>query len=217
MSAWIVPPSFARGMPFFSAAAMYCASAMAGRTVDRHRGRDVAHVDAVEEHFHVGERVDRHAAPSNLAARLRRVGIVAHQGRHVEGDGEPVLSVLEQKVIALVGLSGISEAGELAHRPETIPVAVGVDPPRVRILARPRQIGREIETGDVLRRVDRLERYVGDRAVDGARTGAFSRTPLLRGLLPAPLLFLKSRIRRRCQAARRVRSSSLRVYRSSVS
>ena len=28
MSAWIVPPSFARGMPFFSAAAMYCASAM---------------------------------------------------------------------------------------------------------------------------------------------------------------------------------------------
>ena len=81
-------------MPFFSAAAMYCASAMAGRAVDRHRGGDVAHVDAVEEHFHVGQRVDRDAALADFAARLRRVGVVAHERRHVERDREPVLTLL---------------------------------------------------------------------------------------------------------------------------
>ncbi len=43
----------------------------AGRAVDRHRRGDLAHVDAVEEHFHVGQRIDRDAALADLAARLR--------------------------------------------------------------------------------------------------------------------------------------------------
>jgi hypothetical protein len=66
----------------------------ARRTVDRHRSRDLAHVDAVEEHFHIGQRVDRDAALADFAARFRRVGVVSHQGRHVEGDREAVLALL---------------------------------------------------------------------------------------------------------------------------
>ena len=38
-----------------------------GRRVDRHRGRDLAHGDAVEERLHVVERVDRHALAPDLA------------------------------------------------------------------------------------------------------------------------------------------------------
>ncbi len=47
--------------------------------------RDPAEGDAVEEPLHVGERRDRHALAADLAARLRVVGVVPHQGRHVEG------------------------------------------------------------------------------------------------------------------------------------
>ena len=39
-----------------------------GRTVDRHRRRDRAHVDAVEERLHVAQRVDRDAALADFAA-----------------------------------------------------------------------------------------------------------------------------------------------------
>ena len=97
----------------------------AGRPVDRHRRRDLAHVDAVEEQLHVGERVDRDAALADLAARLRRVGVVPHQRRHVERHREAVLPVLEQEMIALVRLRGRAEAGELAHRPQPVAIAVG--------------------------------------------------------------------------------------------
>ena len=39
-----------------------------GRTVDRHRRRDRAHVDALEEHLHVAHRVDRNAALADFTA-----------------------------------------------------------------------------------------------------------------------------------------------------
>ena len=136
-------------MPFFSAAAMYCASAMHAGSVDRHRRRDVAHVDAVEEHLHVGERVDRDAALADFAARLRRVGVVSHQRRHVERHREAVLAVLEQEMIAFVGLARRAEAGELAHRPKPIAIAVGVNAARIRIFTRPREVARQIEMREI--------------------------------------------------------------------
>jgi hypothetical protein len=57
------------------------------------------------------------------------VGVVAHQGRHVEGGGEPGLALVEQVMEALVGLLDGAEAGELAHRPEPSPIHRGVGPP----------------------------------------------------------------------------------------
>ena len=63
------------------------------------------------------------------------IGVIPHQGRHVEGDREPLLAVLEQVVEALVGLLDGAEAGELAHRPEAAPVHRLVWPPGERELA----------------------------------------------------------------------------------
>ncbi len=100
--------------------------------VDRHRRRDLVERDAGEELLHVRERVDGDALAPDLAERLRVVGVVAHQGRHVEGGREPGLAVLEEVAEAHVRLLGRAEAGELAHRPELPAVHRGVDPARVR-------------------------------------------------------------------------------------
>ena len=43
-----------------------------------------------KQRLHVVERVDRHADPPDLARGHRVVGVVAHLGRQVEGDREPV-------------------------------------------------------------------------------------------------------------------------------
>ena len=88
------------------------------RGVDRHRGGDAAQRDPVEELLHVVEAVDGDALAADLAEAARVVGVVAHQGRHVEGGREAGLAVVEQVVEALVGLLDRAEAGELAHRPE---------------------------------------------------------------------------------------------------
>ena len=89
-----------------------------------------------EELLHVLERVDGDALAPDLAERLRVVGVVAHQGRHVEGRREPGLAVLEQVAEARVRLLGRAEAGELPHRPEPPAVHRGVDAARVREGAR---------------------------------------------------------------------------------
>ena len=64
------------------------------------------------------------------------VGVVAHQGREIERDREPGLSALEQELVALVGVLGGAEAGELAHGPEPAAVHRGVDAAGERELAR---------------------------------------------------------------------------------
>ena len=97
------------------------------RAADRHGGRDVPEVDAIEEHLHVGGAVDRDAAVADLAEALRVVGVAAHQGRHVEGDRQTATAAAQDHLVALVGLLGVAEAGELADRPRTAAVAAGVD------------------------------------------------------------------------------------------
>ena len=162
-------------MPFFSAAAMYCATRDRGRAVDRHRRRDVAHVDAVEEHLHIAQRVDRDAALADFAARLRRIGVVAHQRRHIERDRESVLPLLEQESDSArwsawrcrSRQTGASSTAGRDSRWDGCRACTGTRPARA---DRAQDRG-----GGVVRPVDRLERDVGDRAVDraGARPTAF--------------------------------------------
>ena len=108
-----------------------------GRAADRHRRGDVAERDAVEEHVHVGGRVDRDAAVPDLAERARVVGVAAHQGRHVERDRQPAAAGAEDHPEPLVGLLGVAEAGELPDRPGPAAVAGGVQPAGERELPRP--------------------------------------------------------------------------------
>ncbi len=105
------------------------------RGVDRHRGADPAERDSLEELFHVVEAVDGDALAADLAEAADVIGVVAHQGRHVERGREPGLAVVEQVVEALVGLLDRPEPGELAHRPEPPPVHRRVGTAGERVLA----------------------------------------------------------------------------------
>ncbi len=89
-----------------------------GGAVDGHGGGDLVERDPVEQGLHVGEAGDGHAALPHLALGAGMVGVVAHQGREVEGDGEAGLAALQQELVALVGVLRGPEPGELPHGPE---------------------------------------------------------------------------------------------------
>jgi hypothetical protein len=72
--------------------------------------------------------VDGDAAVADLAERARVVGVAAHEGRHVEGDREPAAAGGQDHLVALVGLLGVAEAGELPDRPRPAAVAGRVEP-----------------------------------------------------------------------------------------
>ena len=67
---------------------------------------------------------------------MRVVGVVAHQRRQVEGHRKSGLALLQQVVVAAIGLLRRGEAGELPHGPELAAIHVAVDAARVRELAR---------------------------------------------------------------------------------
>ena len=181
MSVWTVPRSRVERDALLLADAGVEREQHRRRAVDRHRGRDLAERDPVEERLHVGERVDRHALAPDLAERARVVRVVAHQRRHVERRREARLAVLEQVAEALVRLLRRPEAGELAHRPEPAAVHRRVDAARERIRARPAEVALVVEL-DVLGRVERLVLDAGDRREElalalGRRLVALAATP----------------------------------------
>src|SRR5690606_39889470 len=74
---------------------------------------------------------------ARLAERARVVGVAAHEGRHVEGDREPAAPGREDHLVALVGLAGVAEPGELPDGPGPPPVAGRVQAAGERELPRP--------------------------------------------------------------------------------
>ena len=102
--------------------------------IDGHGGGDVGQRNLVEEHFHVGERTDGHAAFADFAFGERVVGVVAHQRGQIERDGEAGLALREQISKARVGVFGGAEAGKLAHGPEPAAIHRGVNAAGVRRL-----------------------------------------------------------------------------------
>ncbi len=107
--------------------------------VDRHRRRDAVERDLREQAPHVGDRVDRHADPSDLASRHRVIAVVADLGRQVEGDRESARSLSEQVAVALIRFVGVREAGVLAHRPQAALVHLAIDAAREREVRRVRR------------------------------------------------------------------------------
>src|SRR5262249_5956951 len=57
------------------------------RCIRRHRRADLIKRNTFEERFHVGERIDRHAAFTNLAHRHRVIRVVSHQSWKMKRDG----------------------------------------------------------------------------------------------------------------------------------
>ena len=105
------------------------------RRVDGHRDRGLFQIDAAEKNFHVFERIDGHAALADLAFAGGMVGVVAHQRGQIEGDGESAAAMLQQIFVALVGLLGRGEAGELPHGEKLAAISGGVNAARVGWLA----------------------------------------------------------------------------------
>ena len=58
---------------------------------------------------------------ADLAEAHGVIGVAAHQGGHVEGDAEAAPAAAQDHVIALVGLLGVAEAGELPE--DSVPYA----------------------------------------------------------------------------------------------
>src|SRR5665809_107684 len=122
-----------------------------GRARDRHRGRDSLEVDLVEQDLHVGQAVHGHAATADLALRVWLVGIAAHQRGHIEGDAQARLALLDQELVALVGVGRAPETRELPFGPQPPPVPGRVDAPGEGILAGDPDLGI-----DLVRTVERV-------------------------------------------------------------
>jgi phosphomannomutase len=73
------------------------------------------------------------------------IGIVAHQCRQIKGDRQAGLPVLQQIVVALIGLFRRGKSGELPHGPKPSAIHLAVDSSRVWAFARSAQIARGIE------------------------------------------------------------------------
>src|SRR5262249_34123840 len=104
-------------------------------------------------------RRDGDALAADLATRARVVGVVAHEGGHVEGGGQPRLTLAEEEVEARVRVGCGAEPGELAHGPQASAVHARIDAAGVRVLAGKTDARRRV-TGDVFSRVEGLERHV---------------------------------------------------------
>ena len=154
MSFWIVPDSVFQSAPCFSATDEVHREQHRRRRVDRHRRRDVAERDAVEQPLHVGERHDADAALPDLAERQLVVGVASHQRGQIEGDAEPGAAGGEQGLVPLVGLLRRAEPGELAHRPQLAAVAGRVDAAGVGEFAGVVEVALVIEARQVVGRVE---------------------------------------------------------------
>src|SRR5439155_7709906 len=128
---------------------------------------DRLEVHAREERLDVVERVHGHALAPNLAQRARVVGVVAHEGRHVEVHAEPCLPLVDEVTEAAVGVLAGAEASDLAQGPEASTVHGGIGAARVRVLAgQPEVLVAELL--DVFGGVDALEREARQALVLGA-------------------------------------------------
>ena len=97
--------------------------------VDGHGGGDALEGDAVEKRLHVLQAVDGDAHPAHFAPGKGVVRVVADLGGQVEGHGEAGGSLAQEIPVSPVGLGRGTEAGVLAHRPETAAVARLVEAP----------------------------------------------------------------------------------------
>ena len=136
MSFCSVPPSRARGVPAFSACRDEHREDRRRRRVDRHRRRRRTEIDPGVEVLHVGQRVDRHPAPTDLTQRHRIVGVQPSNvgmSNAVDNPSPPALDDLLEPPVRVVRRA---EPGEHPHRPQLRPVTRRIRPPRVRVHTR---------------------------------------------------------------------------------
>jgi len=90
-----------------------------GGGVDRHRRRDTVQRDALEQRFHVFERINRHARFSHFSGGTRMIRVVSNLRRQIERHRQTCLAFREQVPEPLVRLRRRSKTRVLAHGPKT--------------------------------------------------------------------------------------------------
>ena len=132
------------------------------RAVDCHRRGHFVERNPVEENQHVGERADGHTALAELSLGLRGVGVIPHQRRQIEGDGQSRLPTVKKVAEAGVRLLGGPETREHTHRPQTAPIHCRMDAAGEWVLPR-KLAGRIAWRCQIQRRVQPLDPLAGDR------------------------------------------------------
>ena len=97
--------------------------------VHRHRHRDCAQVDAVEELTHVEDRVDRDTRHTHVTCDARMVGVVAAVGCEVEGDRQSFLAGRQIASVEGVRFRSRREARVLTNCPRLVHIHRGVGTP----------------------------------------------------------------------------------------
>ncbi len=94
----------------------------------------------IEQHLHVRQRTDRHAALADFSFAQRVIRVIPHQRRQIEGRRKPRLSLRQQISKTLIGILSRAKARELPHGPQSPAVHGGMDSARIRRLAGETQI-----------------------------------------------------------------------------
>ncbi|MBA7710036.1 hypothetical protein ES703_118964 [subsurface metagenome] len=115
-----------------------------------HRCGYLVQGDAIKKHLHIGEGGDRHATLAKLPHGLWGIGVVSHEGGHIEGNTEPCFPMLQEVLEAGVGLLCGTKAGEHAHRPQPPAIPVVVNATHKGVFAREAYIRQVVHPGDIL-------------------------------------------------------------------
>ncbi len=87
------------------------------RAVHGHRNGHLVQGNAVEQHLHVFDRIDRHAGLAHVADDARVVAVVAAMGRQIKRHRQPFLARGQIAAIEGVAFLGGRKSGVLAHGP----------------------------------------------------------------------------------------------------
>ena len=87
------------------------------RAVHRHRYRHLVQRDAIEQNFHILDRIDGNASLANIADNARVVAVIATVRGEIEGDRKALLSGGQVAAVKGVRFFGSRETGILADGP----------------------------------------------------------------------------------------------------
>ena len=160
-----------------------------GGAADRHRRwSSPSGMPSKSTSMSAAESIATPQCPTSPSA-ARVVGVAAHQRRHVEGDRQPAAALGQDHLVALVGLLGVAEAGELPDGPGPAAVAGGVQPAGERELPGPADPleARARRPPRRRRPVDRLDRPPESVVKSASRLRARV-VPLLPALRPSAIV-----------------------------
>ncbi len=129
-----------------------------GGGIDRHRRGDLVQGDAVQEAFHILQRIDDDSHLAHLSMGFGRIRVVPDLGREVEGNAQAGLALLQKIAKSAIGLLRRSEAGVLPHRPEAPPVHRGLNAPREGVFPGKAELRLVIPLAEIERSVEALHR-----------------------------------------------------------